>query len=50
MGIYEWEEIADDTERLWVYEGWLVRTFAYELDQKFVSMCFISDPCHEWRI
>ena len=49
-----WEKIAEGTERLKVYEGWLVRTSMYAtfgtsggLD---VGLVFVPDPFHNWEL
>ena len=55
----EWESIGEDTARLRVFGGWLVRTIRSNKnwisgsgDQYSSSMgiAFIADPKHEWKI
>lgn len=48
---FQWEDINsidEDTQRLRVFNGWLVRTF--NGDWSAVAMVFIADPDHEWDI
>lgn len=42
----KWEKIAEDTERLEIEGGWLVRTAFCES----VSICFVKDPTHCWEL
>jgi hypothetical protein len=45
----KWEVIAEYTERLPVYGGWIVQTFVYGR-YKSQSMVFVPDPEHRWEI
>ena len=46
----EWEDIAQGTQRLRVYGGWLVQ-YSDGIDQMLsVSLVFIPDPDNKWKI
>jgi len=45
-----WEMLDKITDRLWVSNGWIVRTF-HEVnpnESANSSMVFVSDPFHTW--
>ena len=48
---WKWEELDKYTCRAKVFGGWLVQVFAGRPDGDYCSsMCFVSDPKHEWVI
>jgi uncharacterized protein CbrC (UPF0167 family) len=40
---------ATVTERLWAYQGWLVRTFI-NCYGGTCAMTFVPDPNHQWKL
>lgn len=58
----EWEEIAEDTYRLKVHNGWLVMAVhrypakswgvhhEHEYDRESSSMVFVTDQTYRWEI
>jgi hypothetical protein len=51
---FEWEIIFESdifrTKRAKVFGGWIVRDSACDEDGNTVSMVFVKDPKHEWKI
>ena len=49
----EWEKISldrNDSERLQVPGGWIVRTWLSDMSGVSVHQIFISDPTWEWEL
>lgn len=49
----EWEDVTEDgnTERLYVYGGWIVRTWIVNYDgPNTTNTVFVADPNHEWTV
>lgn len=57
----EWEKVNDNTKRLKVFRGWIIKVEeivyknnGYNIDdgieRRDISTTFISDPKHEWKI
>ena len=40
----EWEQINQQTYRMWIPEGWLIKEYSLE----HIQMIIVNDPTHEW--
>lgn len=40
---FQWEAVAETTERMKVPGGWLVHIFGYG-----DALCFVADPNYQW--
>jgi hypothetical protein len=45
-----WERIDTTTDRLRVYGGWIVRSFAGYVENKTVHQVFVQDEGHRWTL
>lgn len=45
-----WTNICNETDRLKVFGGWLVRTRSGFGNSWTYSMCLVPDPNHEWKV
>ena len=47
MSKIKWEDIDDQTDRLKVLGGWIVRSW---MSGRSVHQVFISDEYHDWKL
>lgn len=46
----KWEEIAQDTWRLRVYDGWLVSRTIDTGEWTSTALCFVPDAFNRWEL
>lgn len=46
----EWETLHDNSQRLKVFEGWILRSWITSHYAKSIHQVFIKDEFHKWEV